>query len=657
MKRSRPTLSSLGLAPSLMALCLIASVAWADSPQSIVAGQVRAAGNGAPIRGATIAVGTSATKSDAAGNFKLHTRTVGAAILTVRHRQFRTHRRTLRLRPGQSVAVQVRLQRRVRRPVVKKEAEEIDRLMPAHRSRPSPRKAMKLKGYGLGAGAAMGSGRRSYGAAGRQYRMAARPVRRPMYDKPKSREGYDHTPDGDYHTASQRPLSTFSIDVDTASYSNVRRLITRNRRMPPADAVRIEELLNYFPYNTPEPTGRVPFGVAVELTEAPWNPKHRLARIAIQGRKVPVHKLPPANLVFLLDVSGSMHSPNKLPLLKRSLAMLAQQLRPQDRVSIVVYAGAAGLVLPPTHGDEQQMIMRALRGLRAGGSTAGGAGIKLAYRIARQSFLKGGNNRVILCTDGDFNVGQSSDGELVRMIEKQRSTGIFLTVLGFGTGNYQDAKMQKLADKGNGNHAYIDSLLEARKVLVRQMGGTLLTIAKDVKIQVEFNPARVKSYRLIGYANRKLAARDFKDDKKDAGELGAGHHVTALYELIPADGATTKSKLRYQRKKATRAAHSGELMHVKLRWKAPQAKKSKLAKFPVSDLPNQLSQASHDHRFAAAVAGFGMLLRKSKHTGSWTWGQTVALAQSAIGNDPGGYRAAFVGLAKAAARMTGARLP
>ncbi|HAN32793.1 MAG TPA: VWA domain-containing protein, partial [Myxococcales bacterium] len=472
----------------------------------------------------------------------------------------------------------------------------------------------------------------------------------PLMRERPSREGYAFTPDNNFHHAQQKPLSTFSIDVDTASYSNVRRFLLQSNRLPPADAVRIEELLNYFPYDTTEPVGKEPFAVSVELTEAPWNPQHKIARIAVQGKKVAPNSLPPANLVFLVDVSGSMYSPNKLPLLKRSLAALVRQLRPQDKVSIVVYAGAAGVVLPPTSGDQKEHIVTALNRLRAGGSTAGGAGIRLAYELARKSARPGTNNRVILCTDGDFNVGQSSDGELVRMIEKQRQSNVFLTVLGFGRGNYQDAKMQLLADKGNGNHAYIDSDLEARKVLVENMGGTLLTIAKDVKIQVEFNPKRVAQYRLIGYANRKLAARDFKDDKKDAGELGSGHHVTALYELVPTQTGPV-SELRYQKTKVTAAADAGELMFVKLRWKQPKDKRSTLRSFPIADLPSQLKESSSDQRFALAVTLFGMKLRGSKEAKSVSWQQMMTMAQQALGEDRGGYRKAFIKLIGHAARL------
>lgn len=347
-------------------------------------------------------------------------------------------------------------------------------------------------------------------------------------------EQYDHIKKKGFVRARRKPLSTFSIDVDTASYANVRRFL-REGRLPPADAVRIEELINYFDYEYGDPPADQPFSITTEMSDCPWKQGHRLAHIALRSKPIATENLPPNSLVFLLDVSGSMSSHDKLPLLKKALALLIDQLRPQDRVAIVVYAGAAGLVLDPTHGSEKEKMLRAIDALQAGGSTAGGAGIQLAYKLARESFMEGGNNRVTLATDGDFNVGVSSDGELVKIIEREREHGVFLTVLGFGTGNLKDSKMEKLADHGNGNYAYIDSLLEGRKVLVEQMGGTLLTVAKDVKLQVEFNPTKVKAYRLIGYENRRLRDEEFNDDKKDASDLGAGHSVTALYEIIPAD--------------------------------------------------------------------------------------------------------------------------
>ncbi|MCC3439064.1 VWA domain-containing protein [Microcoleus sp. PH2017_05_CCC_O_A] len=395
------------------------------------------------------------------------------------------------------------------------------------------------------------------------------------------REGYNRIYDNSYQRASNNPLSTFGIDVDTASYSNVRRFINSGV-MPPKDAVRLEELINYFTYDYPQPKGDRPFSINTEVANAPWNPQHKLVHIGLQGKSISTKNLPPNNLVFLIDVSGSMNSPDKLPLVKASLKYLVSELRAKDSVTIVVYAGAAGLVLPPTPGNQKEKILDSIDKLEAGGSTAGGAGIQLAYKVAKDNFIKQGNNRVILATDGDFNVGVSSDGELVRMIEEKREQGVFLSVLGFGTGNLQDAKMEQLADKGNGNYAYIDSLLEAKKVLVTQMGGTLFTIAKDVKIQVEFNPAKVQAYRLVGYENRVLQNQDFNDDKKDAGELGAGHSVTAIYEIIPVGVASDVKlpevdPLKYQPNPATAStSQTDELMQVKLRYKNPNETVSQL---------------------------------------------------------------------------------
>lgn len=464
-------------------------------------------------------------------------------------------------------------------------------------------------------------------------------------------EQYDFIEERGFQSALRAPLSTFSIDVDTASYANVRRFLTENR-LPPPDAVRIEEMINYFSYDYPEPDGETPFSVTAEVASCPWKPGHQLAHIGIQGKTVSTENLPPMNLVFLLDVSGSMESPDKLPLLQKAFRLLTAELRPEDRVAITVYAGAAGVVLPPTPGNEKQTILKAIDGLQAGGSTAGAQGIQLAYRLAGEHFLEGGNNRVILATDGDFNVGVSSDGELVRLIEEKREAGIFLTVLGFGTGNLKDAKMEKLAGKGNGNYAYIDGLLEAKKVLVTEMGGTLLTIAKDVKIQVEFNPAKIKAYRLIGYENRMLNAEDFNDDRKDAGELGAGHTVTALYELIPAGSAEAipgVDDLKYQRPQAApEASSTDEIMTVKLRYKPPQSDASRLIARPVREADTDWKRASENFRFSAAVAGFGMLLRGSEYRGDLDYPAVIALAKGARGADENGYRAEFARLAETA---------
>jgi Ca-activated chloride channel family protein len=466
-------------------------------------------------------------------------------------------------------------------------------------------------------------------------------------------ENYGRIYDNRFLAARANPLSTFAIDVDRASYGNVRRFLAQGQR-PPADAVRIEELINYFPWDYPEPGGEHPFAVITDVMEAPWRPGHQLVRIGLQGRRIPVDRLPPSNLVFLIDVSGSMYPPNKLPLVKRSLGLLVDQLRPQDRVAIVVYAGAAGLVLPSTPGSEKARIREAIERLEAGGSTAGAAGIRLAYEIAREHHVPGGTNRVILATDGDFNVGVSSDGELVRLIEAKRAQGTFLTVLGFGYGNLKDSKLEALADRGNGNYAYVDDLLEAQKVLVHEFGGTLTTIAKDVKIQVEFNPALVRAYRLIGYENRLLAKEDFDDDTKDGGELGAGHAVTALYEIVPVgvqtDVAVQEDSLRYQETALTGTASRGdELALVKLRYKEPEGSASRLLVHPVR--AGAAGPAGADQRFAAAVAGFGMLLRESEFRGGATWDQVLALARAGRGDDPSGYRGEFIRLVEVAREL------
>jgi Ca-activated chloride channel homolog len=473
------------------------------------------------------------------------------------------------------------------------------------------------------------------------------------YNNNFNREGYDNIVENKFLKVTDNPLSTFSIDVDAASYSNVRRMLNYNQ-LPPAGAVRIEEMINYFTYQYPQPTGTDPFSVNTEIATCPWNKEHRLVSIGLQGKKIAADNLPPSNLTFLIDVSGSMETEDKLPLVKSSMKMLVDQLREQDKVSIVVYAGNAGLVLSPTPGTDKMKIKQAIDNLQAGGSTAGGQGIKLAYETAKSNFAKGGNNRVILCTDGDFNVGVSSDDELERLIEDERKTGIFLTVLGFGTGNYQDAKMQKLADKGNGNHAYIDNQNEAKKVLVSEFGGTLFTIAKDVKLQVEFNPAKVQGYRLIGYENRMLAKEDFNNDKKDAGELGSGHTVTALYEVIPvgvkSNELDTLDELRYQKpaNKNDATTFAGELMNIKLRYKQPDGDVSKLIQHPVMDSKLSINQASENLRFAAAVAEFGMLLRNSAYKGEGSYQLVEQLASNATTNDAEGYRKEFLELVKKA---------
>lgn len=462
-------------------------------------------------------------------------------------------------------------------------------------------------------------------------------------------ETYDRVNENRFLDVGRNPLSTFSIDVDTASYTNVRRFIN-NGMLPPSDAVRIEEMINYFSYDYPQPTGAEPFSLTTELTDTPWNPKNKLLLIGLQGRKIAKDKLPPANLVFLIDVSGSMEQGNKLPLLVKSFRLLVDQLRSVDRVSIVVYAGSAGLVLHATSGDEKHRILSALDSLEAGGGTAGGEGIQLAYRVAAENYIKGGNNRVILATDGDFNVGVSNDAELERLIEEKRTGGVFLSVLGFGVGNYKDSKMQKLADLGNGNYAYIDTLQEAGKVLVSQFGGTLLTIAKDVKIQLEFNPAIVKSYRLIGYEKRLLHSEDFVDDGKDAGELGSGHTVTALYEIVPVDGSSPAiQELAYQTIQIKKIAKSNnELATIKFRHKKPDSDTSNenIRKIPFA--ATVLDKTSDNIRFAAAVAEWGMMLRFSEHRGISNYEQVLKLARGARGTDVKGYRAEFVRLVEMA---------
>ncbi len=464
-------------------------------------------------------------------------------------------------------------------------------------------------------------------------------------------EAYDRIEDNPFKAVGENPLSTFSIDVDTAAYANMRRFINQGQ-LPPPDSVRIEELVNYFDYDYQSPGDDSPFSADVTVAGCPWNADHRLARVGLKGWEMPVGRRPASNLVFLLDVSGSMNSQNKLPLLKEAMSLLVQQLGEKDSVAIAVYAGASGLVLPPTSGNNRQAILGALNNLRAGGSTNGGAGIELAYDLAVRNFIKGGVNRVILATDGDFNVGTTNRGDLTRMIEDKAKSGVFLTVLGFGMGNLKDATMENLADKGNGNYAYIDTIREAKKVLVDEIGSTMITIAKDVKIQVEFNPAEVSAYRLIGYENRILAAEDFNDDTKDAGEIGAGHTVTALYELVPAGveiELPNVDPLKYQQSTTpSREAGSGELFTIKLRFKRPDGEKSSLLSFPVTDQGTGYAAAPPDFKFAAAVASFGMILRDSPHKGSATVDSVIELAGEGLGRDANGYRAEFIELVKKA---------
>lgn len=473
-----------------------------------------------------------------------------------------------------------------------------------------------------------------------------------MPSPPENTESYKGINENGFKTVASEPLSTFSVDVDAASYSNVRRFIN-NGQLPPADAVRIEEMINYFHYNIAGPTNNEPVAIHTELSAAPWNSNHRLLRIGLKAKTIANDKLPASNLVFLIDVSGSMYEPNKLPLVQSSLKMLVNQLRPQDRVAIVVYAGAAGVVLPATSGDKKTTINNAIDNLQAGGSTAGGAGIKLAYKIAMENFMKGGNNRVMLATDGDFNVGASSDDDMEKLIEKERESGISLSVLGFGMGNYKDSKMETLADKGNGNYAYIDNITEARKTLISEFGGTLFTLAKDVKLQVEFNPGKVQAYRLLGYENRALNKEDFNNDKKDAGDMGSGHTVTAFYEIVPAgvkdDYSGSVDPLKYQKPKPVPySSTSDEMLTIKFRYKQPTSSVSKMSHVEVYDKPVALNSTSTDFRFAAAVAEFGMLLRDSQFKQHSTYDQAIKMARAAKGDDSEGYRAEFIKLAESA---------
>ena len=456
-------------------------------------------------------------------------------------------------------------------------------------------------------------------------------------------ENYAQITENKFEHVELSPLSTFSIDVDKASYSNIRRMINNGQNVP-VDAVKVEEMVNYFNYTYPQPKDH-PFSIHTEVVQTPWNTDTNLVKIGLQGKTYLSDDLPPSNLTFLIDVSGSMSSQNKLPLLKSAFKLLVNQLREKDKVSIVVYAGAAGMVLKPTRGNQKEAINQAIERLQSGGSTAGGAGIELAYKLAEKNFIKGGNNRVILATDGDFNVGPSSDKAMVNLIEEKRKSGVFLSVLGFGTGNYKDSKMEKLADKGNGNHAYIDTMQEAQKVFGQEFGGTLYTIAKDVKIQVEFNPQLVKGYRLIGYENRMLADEDFIDDTKDAGELGSGHTVTALYEIIPMNSKSSYLKpvpeLKYSKNKTTNV--SDELLTVRFRYKKPDGDKSQEI---IQVVPNETSQLSSDFSFAASVALFGLQLRKSQYTNKSTIEDVVNLAENGLSVDKEGYRAEFIRLVK-----------
>ena len=642
----------------LAGLLLLAGVVQADETAATgsIKGKAVEAGNGAGLSGVNVVLqgASKAATTGSTGAFSFTGVAPGTYAVVCSKPGYQTRKMTVSVSGGKTVSVTCRMVSVAVKEVEEEKAPapepvaaaEAPRVSADSRRMPAKKSKMMIMG-----GKAAGRG------------MPAPPAPRPgPHPRPgdgapveHNTEAYDAVKENVFVSTQKNPLSTFSIDVDTAAYANMRRFLNQNQ-LPPKDAVRIEEMVNYFHYNYPDPKGKHPFSITTEISSAPWNPEHRVLMIGLQGKKVDTSKMPRNNLVFLLDVSGSMNNPNKLPLLKKSFKLLVENMRADDRVAIVVYAGAAGLVLPSTPGKEADKILAALDKLSAGGSTAGGAGIKLAYKIAKENFIKDGNNRIILATDGDFNVGASSDGEMVRLIEEKRKEGVFLTVLGLGRGNYKDAKMEKLADKGNGNYAYIDTIMEAKKVLVTEMGSTLLTIAKDVKIQIEFNPAKVKGYRLVGYENRMLKNEDFNDDTKDAGEMGAGHSVTAFYEIIPADSDEELpgvDKLKYTDAKISDAAKkSPELATIKFRYKAPKEDESQLIVEPVLDKGIHWKKTSQDFRFASAVVELGLLLRGSEFKGAATFESLIARAKNAAGKDPHGYRAEFIRLAEMAEALS-----
>ncbi|MBD2723480.1 vWA domain-containing protein [Hymenobacter armeniacus] len=619
-----------------------------------ITGVVMDAQSKQPLPGATVLVkGTQlGASTDAAGRYSLRVPNAGTATLVFISIGYATQERRIE---GSSV-VNVALfadTKQLSEVVVTGYGYYDEYSAPASNPMPSKRKvkAAQAAADALYAAPASGLSGRVAGVA----INAPYPGTLPARKEAGAGDTYAEVKENTFFSAKKDPLSTFALDVDNASYSNVRRFLNEGQ-LPPRDAVRVEEMLNYFRYEYPAPaaTSPDPVRISTELAVCPWNPAHQLARIGIQAKKVETAQLPPANLVFLVDVSGSMDGPDRLPLVQAGLKLLVKQLRPQDHVALVVYAGAAGLVLPPTPGSQPQVILDAIDRLQAGGSTAGGAGLRLAYSTARQSFNKEGNNRVIMATDGDFNVGESSDKAMEQLIVDQRESGVFLTVLGCGRGNLRDSRMETLADKGNGNYAYLDNLDEAGRVLVAQFGGTLFTVAKDVKLQIEFNPARVANYRLVGYENRLLEAEDFNNDRKDAGELGAGHTVTALYELVPVGSAQPLiDDLKYQQTGKTPAPATAEVLTVKLRYKEPQGSTSKLLSQALASTPTSIEKASADFRFAAAVAQFGMLLRQSEQRGTATWAATEQLANNARGTDTDGYRAELVRLVRLAEGLSG----
>ena len=640
---------SLALAAVLSVLTLGLSPA-AQRSVGTITGVIRESA-GTPVPGATIQITARGAAprtrvSDARGEFTFERVPVADYDVRVTLNGFKQFAARVTVAAGKTVRLEVALQAGSR-------AETTIRLHDAREAAKAPAGSGGGGGYGVGVPAPAPPAASMSILAGQAW---------PPYEGGPVRDfntaTYDRIDDNPFRRVADDPLSTFSIDVDTASYANVRRFLN-NGSLPPRDAVRIEELINYFRFDYVRPTDGVPFSVSTEIAACPWNPQHRLALIGLQAPALDQESVPPRNLVFLLDVSGSMMPPDRLPLIKTAMRMLVDTLTARDRVAIVVYAGASGLALPSTSGAEKETIHQAIARLEAGGSTNGAAGITLAYDIAQKQFVKGGINRVILATDGDFNVGVTNQGDLTRLIEEKRASGIFLSVLAVGNDNLKDSTMEKLADRGNGNYAYLDSLHEARKVLVKEAGATLVTVAKDVKIQIEFNPLNVAAYRLIGYENRLLRNQDFNDDKKDAGEIGAGHTVTALYEIVPPGAEADIAKvdpLKYQRSSAgTISAGRDELMTVKLRYKAPDGDESRLISVPVK---NHTSELSANLGFAAAVAEFGMILRQSEHRGSSTFADASALARRFRGADPDGYRSEFIRLVELAVslpRQTGER--
>jgi Ca-activated chloride channel family protein len=623
-----------------------------------IEGQINNA-TGAALSGAHVAVTCKSvnrmTTTDASGHFSIGGLPDGTCKVIAAHTGFASAATTVTINSGKTTTIKLALSpapaketakdkgKNEERSADNKPAEktEMPKLDVSRHKMPAPPPPMTVAPSPSSPSVAIGG------------RVARQQPLQVEQDPSMNTEAYSRIDDNPFLRTDQKPLSTFSSDVDTASYANLRRFL-RDGSLPPKDAVRIEEMINYFHYDYPAPPKGQPFSITTEVGPSPFNGKFQLVRIGLQAPAINDDKVPARNLVFLLDVSGSMMSANKLPLVKRAMNLLVENMRDNDRIAIVVYAGASGLALPSTSGKEKDAIRQAIAALEAGGSTNGAAGIQLAYQIAQKNLIKGGINRVILATDGDFNVGTTSEGDLTRLIEEKREHGVFLTVLGFGMGNLKDSTMEKLADRGNGNYAYIDTIEEARKVLVKEAGATLVTVAKDVKLQVEFNPQTVAGYRLIGYENRLLRDEDFNDDKKDAGDIGAGHSVTALYEIVPAGVEVPGGKvdqLKYQAKAQPTGANASELMTVKVRYKAPDGKQSKLLAQPVKAEKTELAKTSNDFRWAAAVAGFGMLLRDAKDRGNISWASITSLAEGAKGSDAEGYRTQMIEMLKRAARL------